>query len=581
MTATQTSRLEGITTSVAVKPPCRVATASNITLSGLQVVDGVTVAADERVLVKDQSDATDNGIYNASAGTWLRAKDFDGSRDAVGGTLVPIALGATNGNTYWRVVGYGPVEIGTDEIEFESAIIGQASSGSDRNRGIISLLDFIDTDLHDDIFAGTSTVNVASEVQEAIDYLAGLGGGELSVPRGQYTITSTINLKKRVTIRGMGRKASVFRYTGTANAFSSTWAIDSSTVVDIFLCDFGIANTAGTIDLVDTRNTPVVSANTGHGIYEQGGAYVCIHNIWIYGFKFGITYNQTELAEIDLCLIEFQSYCNIWLVNTGGLLGTEDAGYTNRITISRCQLNSGGSYNIVDDGGLAHVYRDNNYNGAGDYHVRAAGVADLAIVAGEWEAAVNGCVLLSSMSAGAVTPAVGVGACGAVVLFNNLFACPAGKPGLNIGACDHVTMVGVAFTSTGNPLIAPVQGMNNVNKLTESGTSYDETGILFDNAGGTTSRIRSETSIVFGQATYDPPSLAAGAIGSPTTVTATGAALGDPIENLSFSLDTQGVEFLARVSAANTVTIIPRNPTAGTIDLASGTLRVQVRRRTY
>lgn len=72
-------------------------------------------------------------------------------------------------------------------------------------------------------------------------------------------------------------------------------------------------------------------------------------------------------------------------------------------------------------------------------------------------------------------------------------------------------------------------------------------------------------------ATYDPPSIASGASSAATTVTVTGALLGQQA-GASFSLNTQGVIFNAWVSAADTVSVILTNPTAGTIDLASGTL---------
>jgi hypothetical protein len=75
--------------------------------------------------------------------------------------------------------------------------------------------------------------------------------------------------------------------------------------------------------------------------------------------------------------------------------------------------------------------------------------------------------------------------------------------------------------------------------------------------------------------TYDPPSLAAGAIGAERTVTVTGAALGDYVK-VAFSLDTQGIELIGRVSAADTVKYFPRNPTAGVLDLASGTTTIRV-----
>jgi hypothetical protein len=79
--------------------------------------------------------------------------------------------------------------------------------------------------------------------------------------------------------------------------------------------------------------------------------------------------------------------------------------------------------------------------------------------------------------------------------------------------------------------------------------------------------------VLNGSKTYDPPSLATGTQ-TTTTVTLTGAALGDYVQ-ASFSLDLQGVVLSAYVSAANTVTVVMLNMTGGTLDLASGTLKVR------
>lgn len=78
-----------------------------------------------------------------------------------------------------------------------------------------------------------------------------------------------------------------------------------------------------------------------------------------------------------------------------------------------------------------------------------------------------------------------------------------------------------------------------------------------------------------GSATYDPANLVDGA-GVTTTVTVTGAALGD-VAQASFSLDLQGITLTAWVSAANTVSVRFQNETGGAIDLASGTLRATAR----
>lgn len=81
-------------------------------------------------------------------------------------------------------------------------------------------------------------------------------------------------------------------------------------------------------------------------------------------------------------------------------------------------------------------------------------------------------------------------------------------------------------------------------------------------------------SAIQGSTTYDPPSLADGA-GTSTTVTVTGAAMGD-FAVPSFSLDLQGIAVTAYISSANTATVRFQNESGGTLDLGSGTLRVKV-----
>lgn len=78
-----------------------------------------------------------------------------------------------------------------------------------------------------------------------------------------------------------------------------------------------------------------------------------------------------------------------------------------------------------------------------------------------------------------------------------------------------------------------------------------------------------------GSATYDPANLVDGA-GVTTTVTVTGAVLGDFVTAVSFSLDIQGILLTAWVSAADTVSVRFQNETGGAIDLGSGTIRVRV-----
>lgn len=120
-------RINGLTGDLAIKTPVRVATTANITLSGLQTIDGVSLAAGDRVLVKNQTDAVDNGIWTASTSSWSRALDFDGSYDCVQGTLVSVTSGTVNEQTVWQLTTANPV-IGTSSLTFERGAFSDAAN---------------------------------------------------------------------------------------------------------------------------------------------------------------------------------------------------------------------------------------------------------------------------------------------------------------------------------------------------------------------------------------------------------------------------------------------------------------------
>jgi hypothetical protein len=90
--------------------------------------------------------------------------------------------------------------------------------------------------------------------------------------------------------------------------------------------------------------------------------------------------------------------------------------------------------------------------------------------------------------------------------------------------------------------------------------------------------VQAPKTVLSGTLTFDPPSLATGAIAVSTGITVTGVALGDHIE-LYPPYDTQGVAVQAQASAANTIVISMHNRSAGTVDLASGSWGYAVKRR--
>jgi hypothetical protein len=73
---------------------------------------------DDRVLVKNQTDQKQNGIYVVDSGTWTRAPDWDGSYDAKNGSLVYVTDGSTYADNLFACTTSDPITIGTTSVAF-------------------------------------------------------------------------------------------------------------------------------------------------------------------------------------------------------------------------------------------------------------------------------------------------------------------------------------------------------------------------------------------------------------------------------------------------------------------------------
>lgn len=159
--------VDGVVQGIDAKSSVRMATTTNLAaLSGLLVVDGITAVSGDRVLVKDQTTQSANGIYIAASGAWARALDADtwlelpgayvfveqGTINADNGFLCTVDAGGTLGTTavtWVQFSGAGQVAAGAgltktgnqldvvgtaarilvnaDNIDIDSAYVGQAS----------------------------------------------------------------------------------------------------------------------------------------------------------------------------------------------------------------------------------------------------------------------------------------------------------------------------------------------------------------------------------------------------------------------------------------------------------------------
>ncbi|RWO39113.1 MAG: hypothetical protein EOS12_28590 [Mesorhizobium sp.] len=130
MATTSVDQVTGYGETVAYKAPCRLATTADITLSGLQTIDGSVTAANDRVLVKNQTTSTQNGIYIASAGAWQRARDMDTNRDLTKGTRLTVIEGSANAGREYYVSTANPITVGTTNLAFTETLSSNAGGSA-------------------------------------------------------------------------------------------------------------------------------------------------------------------------------------------------------------------------------------------------------------------------------------------------------------------------------------------------------------------------------------------------------------------------------------------------------------------
>lgn len=116
------------------KETCRVATTGELTGTyadgvltldaAITTIDDITLAENDRILVKDQLDATQNGIYtvDATGGVLTRAEDFLSGSILMNNTTVPVAEGTSNGDTKWVLVSDGALVVDTASLIFNKDV---------------------------------------------------------------------------------------------------------------------------------------------------------------------------------------------------------------------------------------------------------------------------------------------------------------------------------------------------------------------------------------------------------------------------------------------------------------------------
>ena len=122
--------VDSVASGLDVKQSVRAATTANITLSAVQTIDDVSLSAGDRVLVKNQSTGSANGIYVVASGSWSRASDANSDAEVTPNLFVFVEEGTANADSGWTLQTNGPITLGSSSLSFvQFSGAGQITAG--------------------------------------------------------------------------------------------------------------------------------------------------------------------------------------------------------------------------------------------------------------------------------------------------------------------------------------------------------------------------------------------------------------------------------------------------------------------
>ena len=249
------------------KDSVRVATTANVALTGATTttIDGVTLAAGNRILVKNQTTGSENGIYVFATGAWSRATDADTSAKVSSGLFVFVEEGTVNSDSGWVLTTDGVITIGTTSLNFaQFSGAGQITAGM----GLTKTGNTIDvgTVSTSRIVVNADNIDLALVNQTDTSGTAGINFLQ-SITKDSYgRISGTILADVRT---GTTAQTGVLQLTDSTSSTSTTTAATPNSVKTAWdLANAALARSGGTmtgkLNLV-SATTSLVTANIGTG----------------------------------------------------------------------------------------------------------------------------------------------------------------------------------------------------------------------------------------------------------------------------------------------------------------------------
>lgn len=236
------------------KSSVRMATTANVALTGLQTIDGVSGAAQDRVLVKNQTAPAENGIYEMQSGAWVRANDANVWAE-LQAAFVFVEEGTTLSDTGWLSTANAGGTLGTTAIpwvQFSSAGVVTASGGLVK--------------VGNDISIATDGVTAAKMADASVDLATATVTGTLPVNKGGTGVTSINGLQTLLAIPYFYWNVAV----PTLAAGTWTVAVTMPTLCELLSSEFYEISSVETVDLdvrvvgdnIEVRSAVAVASGT-------------------------------------------------------------------------------------------------------------------------------------------------------------------------------------------------------------------------------------------------------------------------------------------------------------------------------
>ena len=165
------------------KQPATAATLVNITLSGLQTIDGVVLVAGDTVLVKNQTNAAQNGIYVVSAGAWTYSVGGDTWNEYIG-AIIFIVKGAQAG-TAWYCTAQPGGTLGTTALNWSNFSVASsysAGTGLTLTGTVFSITNtaVVAGSYGTDARSVTLAINAQGQITSAVDQPIAIAGSQIT-----------------------------------------------------------------------------------------------------------------------------------------------------------------------------------------------------------------------------------------------------------------------------------------------------------------------------------------------------------------------------------------------------------------